>query len=183
MPKDKKGKTGIVVYGLYHHYRKQLQMKGYLDKGSDFNVSFKQYCEVLRLFNKKAKDALIYDSWVFRLPYRLGTIYIRRKKIRIQLDAHGELYKSKLNPDWPRTKKLWKDMYPDLSSAEIKKIPNKKVVYITNEHTSGYRYYIHWQKKYCNVPGHRPYEFVFARDNKRELAKLLKTNPNIMYYE
>lgn len=183
MPTIRRGKTGIVVYGMYQYYRELLEMKGHQDKRSEFNVGFQAYCTVIRLFNKKWKDAMIYDSWVFKFPYRLGTLYIRKKKIRIRLDKNGELYKSKLKPDWPRTKKLWTEMHPGLTKEELKAIPHKNIVYVTNDHTQGYRFWIHWQKKYCNIPGHGPYEFVFARANKRELAHVLKTNSNINFYE
>jgi hypothetical protein len=158
-------------------------MQGYLDKRSDFNVSFQEYCEVIRLFNKKAKDAIIYNSWVFKLPYRLGTIYIKKIKITLALDENGEVDTRKLVPDWPKTHALWSRIYPDKSKIELKEIRNKKIVYLLNEHTDGYKFIVRWQKKYCNVAGHGPYEFVFAKDNRRELARLLKSNPNITYYE
>ena len=183
MPKSKRGKTGILVYGMYIYYRGLLAMKGYLNKRNDFNVSFREYCNVLRLFNKKVKDAIIYDSWVFKLPYRLGYIYVKKIKMRFQLDKNGELYKHKLVPDWLRTKELWKKIYPGLTNEELKAIPHKKLIYITNEHTYGYKFIIFWKKRNCNIPGHGPYEFIFAKDNRRELAKLLKSNPNITYYE
>jgi hypothetical protein len=183
MATNKRGKTGIVSYGIYRYYRSLLKLRGYKDKRSEFNVSFAKFSEVIQLFNMKARNALIYESWVFKLPYRLGTIYIRRIPMNIRLDSNGELYRHNLKPDWHRTKKLWKEMYPDLTKEEIKQIPNKKIVYFTNEHTGRYKFRIHWEKKYCNIPGHGPYEFVFTRENKRLLAEVLKTNPNITYYE
>ena len=178
-----RGKSGIILYGLYRYYRQVLELSGYLDKRSDYNVSEAEFGRVLRLFNQKAKDALIYDSWVFKLPYRLGTIYIKKKKMAIKLASNGELYKHNLAPDWKRTKDLWAKMYPGLSDEELKKIPNKKIVYYTNEHSYGYKFVIHWQKKYCNIRGHGPYEFKFAKDNRRELANAIRTNPNNTYYE
>ncbi len=183
MGTTKRGKTGIINYGLYIYYRSLLKMQGYLDKRSDFNVHYLKYCEVLRLFNKKTKDAIIYNSWIFKMPYRLGTIYIKRIKMKLALYESGELDTRGLVPDWPKTYVLWERIYPGKSKDELKQIRGKKIVYLLNEHTSGYKMIIHWQKKRCNIPGHGPYEFVFAKDNRRELAKLLKSNPNVTYYE
>jgi hypothetical protein len=183
MPTIERGKSGIVVYGLYMYYRRLLEMQGYLDKRSDFNVSFQEFCKVIRLLNKKTKDAIIYDSWVFKLPYKLGTIYIRKIKMELSLNHNGDVDVRKLVPDWPKTYALWEREYPGKTREELKEIKNKKMVYLLNEHTFGYKYVIHWHKKYSNVPGHGPYRFVFAKGNRRELARLLKSNPNVTYYE
>jgi len=177
-----RGKTGILLYGMYLYYRDMLRMKGYLDKRSEFNISREKHAQVINLFNKKLKDLIIYDSFIFKMPFQLGVIYIRNIKSRMRLKEDGSLDKRNLVPDWQRTKALWAKLYPGLSSAELKLIKNKKIVYNTNIHTNGCKFVVHWEKKRCNVRGHGPYEFVFARSNKRELAYALKTNPNLTYY-
>ncbi len=179
----RKGKSGILIYGLYQYYRTMLRMKGYLDKKSEFNVTFKQFYTVLNLFNQKVKEAIIYDSWIFVIPYRLGTIYIKKIKMELKLNEDGSVDKRGLVPNWPKTIKLWDKIYPGLSKKELKEIPNKKIVFYMNEHTSGYKFVIHWEKKYCNVANNGPYEFIFTRSNRRELADVLNSNPNITYYE
>ena len=180
---QKKGKSGILIYGLYMYYRNLLKMKGNLDRKSDFNVTFKEFYTVLSKFNTKVKDAIIYDSWVFVMPYRLGTLYIKKIKMKFKLNQDGSVDKRGLVPDWPKTLKLWAKLYPCLSKEELKKIPNKKLVFYLNEHTFGYKFVIHWQKRCCNIINNGPYEFVFAKGNRRELASVLKSNPNITYYE
>ena len=179
----KRGKSGILIYGMYIYYRSILRMKGYLDKKSEFNVTFKEFYTVIGKFNVKVKNALIYDSWIFRMPYRLGILYIKKIKMEFRLNADGSVDKRGLVPDWPKTWKLWAKLYPGLSKAELKKIENKKMVFCMNEHTSGYKFVLHWEKKYCNIPNNGPYAFIFAKDNRRELASVLKSNPNITYYE
>ena len=179
----RKGKSGVLIYGLYMYYKESLKMKGNLDKKSDFNVPFLDFYNVIGKFNTKVKDAMIYNSWVFKMPYRLGTLYIKKMKMNFKLNQDGSIDKRGLVPDWPKTLKLWEKLYPGLSKQELKKIPNKKLVFYMNEHTFGYKFIIHWQKKYCNIPNNGPYEFIFAKGNRRELACVLKSNPNITYYE
>jgi len=179
----RKGKSGVLVYGMYQYYRSMLKMKGSLDKRNEFNVTFKEYCTVIRLFNKKVKDALIYDSFIFRMPFGLGTLYIKKIKMYFKLTPDGSIDKRKLVPDWNKTVKLWEKLYPGLSKAELKKISHKKIVFFMNDHTYGYKFTLHWEKKYCRIPNSGPYEFIFAKDNRRELATVLKSNPNITYYE
>lgn len=178
----RKGKSGVLLYGIYQYYRNQCEFKG-ADKKNEFNVSYKQFSDVVNRFNNKLKNELIYNSCKFVLPYRIGSMYIKRKKVILRLDEEGNVIKKGLIPDWKKTLELWKKVYPGQSKEELKLIKNKQVVYNLNEHTYGYRFFLFWSKKTSNIKNHGPYEFVFAKSNRRELARALRSNPNITYYE
>lgn len=131
----------------YKDYRKRYF-------GRDTRLNKADFRSVINLFNKKVIDAIIFDSFEFKIV-NLGTLSLRKEKLEIFKD--GKI-NERLPIDWINTKKY------------------KKVVYLLNEHSDGYRYFfdferiIHSNKNY--------YKFHAARSNDRYLAKILK-NPDI----
>lgn len=56
--------------------------------------------------------------------------------------------------------------------GESKKVG--KTVYHTNDHSGGFKYRFMWSKQHIIVRNKSRYEMIFTRENKRELARIIK---------
>lgn len=138
-------------------------------------VEYKIYSKVLKKINEAISKAIIYEGLEFKIPGKLGYISIVRNKTKLRLDENGKLDTRYLPVDFKATRKLWKETYPDLSYSEILKIPNKKRVYQSNNHTAGFIYKWYFNKFTSNATNKSVYFFKASRTNKRELAAYIKS--------
>tara|TARA_Y100001973_G_C5176974_1_gene322536 strand:- start:743 stop:1213 length:471 start_codon:yes stop_codon:yes gene_type:complete len=122
-----------------------------------FFIDYKTYRSVCEKFNKKVVEDILYNAGEFKLPYRLGEIRIQKKKMKFDT--------SKMKINWKATKE------------------SGFRVYHMNDHRDNYRYRWYWKKKNVIVQNKTLYSFIPSRANKRELAKLLKTDKSIDYFE
>jgi len=122
-----------------------------------FFIDYKTYRSVCEKFNKKVVEDILYNAGDFKLPYRLGEIRIQKKKMKFDT--------SKMKINWKATKE------------------SGFRVYHMNDHRDNYRYRWYWRKKNVIVQNKTLYSFIPSRANKRELAKLLKTDKSIDYFE
>ena len=105
------------------------------------------YRKICDEFNKLLVDEILISSEEIRLPYRLGTIRIKKSKMKYD-------DKNKLKIDWAASKKLGKRIYH------------------LNDHTGGYKYRFYWTKGI--VKNITAYSFIPTRTNTRRLASILK---------
>jgi hypothetical protein len=128
-------------------------------EGTFFDVEYKVYRQACEMFNKMIVDKILLKAEEFVVPYRLGTIRIKKKKMSFK-------EKSKLKVDWKTTKEVG------------------KVVYHMNDHTDNYRYGWKWDKTNAIVKNKKYYSFEATRSNKRRLASLLKDRfSGVDYFE
>lgn len=174
------GVSGVLSYGLYKLYRKRFTKR---DTSCDANVQYVQWLRICKKFNHMKMDSIL-NGHIFNMPFRLGSLGIIQYKRRINFDKNGKLLTKGLVPDWHKTYVLWKKLYPECKTQQdYKKVPHKKVVYRTNEHTDGRIFRFHWKKKYCNVKNISAYQFVIGKQYKKKLASIIFNNPNIQYCE
>jgi hypothetical protein len=145
-------------------------------KEGEKKPTYKEYSSVLNSFNKKVVDRMLNDSFEYLLPYRVGTLRIKKYKQKIKINDDGSINTSRLIPDWKTTRQLWED------DPEAK--ANKKRVFHTNPHTEGYNFKWHFANYRSNCINKSYYYFIPTRANKRMLAALLKDKDNQpVYYE
>ena len=125
--------------------------------GSLFHIDYKTYRSVIEEFNKKTVADILYDNGEFKLPYRLGSVRIQKRKMKFDT--------SRLKVDWKATREAGHR------------------VFHMNDHRDNYGYRWYWKKKNVIVQNKTLYSFIASRANKRELARLLKTEKNIDYFE
>lgn len=135
------------------------------------HISKSKYVRVCNLINMKLSDAIVRKSLELKLPYRLGYIRIRSYNYKIKF-TDGKLDVRRNAIDWNATRELWKELYPGKTMAELKNIPNKKIVIHTNEHSNSTLLKWYWDKRMCNVRNSMPYSF-----------KAVKGEQNKEYYE
>jgi hypothetical protein len=174
------GVSGVLSYGLYQLYRKKFTKS---DVHCDANVHWQQWLRICRKFNERKMESILRGQ-IFNMPFRLGSIGIVQYKRTIRFDENGKLLTHGLVPDWNKTWILWKKLYPECKTKEdFKNVKHKQVVFQTNEHTDGRIFRFHWKKKYCNIKNISAYELHIPPRYKRELGKIIFSNPNVQYCE
>lgn len=148
------------IKDIYKEYKSIVNDKDAVDSST--------FSKVLSEFNLRLVNKVLNESETVKFPFRLG--HIRIKKVKMN---YSQLHK--LKPDWEKTNKLWE------SNPKAKE--EKKLIYHLNEERRGYMYRVYWDKKGCNIKGHKVYKFTPTRTFKRTLAKILKNNLEIDYYQ
>lgn len=157
-----------ITKGLWDAY------KAFKLKYPETDLVRKQYVDICHLINKKISNKIITESLSFKIPFRLGTISIIKTKLKIKI-KDGKLQTNKLKVDYGATWKYWNEQYPGLTRKEIKNIPNKIVIYHTNDHSNGYIMRWKWSKrgaKFLNAYG---YLFKPTKYNRLHLASHIKS--------
>ena len=108
------------------------------------------------------------------MPYRLGLLGIRKKKLTPWINKEGEL----VNPlpiDWKATMDLWE------VDEEAKRL--KKRVRHYNEHTKGFIAQWYYSTTKATYQWKSAYSFIPCRTAKLDLSKILKDEDSkIDYY-
>ena len=177
MPTEGIERKGIEVNGtmiytqdeLLNHIRKNRKTKvkahylakdiyAYYKKTSipELVLPYKKWREILVDLNKAIMNNIIDEAQTIRMGCNIGRLRIRKHKMSFK-DVNN------LRIDWEKTKK-----------TGVK-------VYHLNEHRNGYRYRFYWVKG--RIEGGTMYSFIPTRENKRRLAKVLKTDLTKDYYE
>lgn len=173
MSKRGKGRkpTEVTSVDLYKQYKddtfrnvKEGNIRAHIDRESPYYLTQKKFTSILKRLSKKIANLLIYEAFEWSLPSYLGRIAILKSKNRVKELASGEL-EVKFPVDYKLTRKLG------------------KVVYNPNEHTDGHVMKIVYKRGYVKIPYKSIISFVACRTFKRDLAKAIKTNPDLDYLE
>lgn len=160
--------TDFGIGDAYKHYKEE--------HGNVQNINNSVFSSICKEFYASVSEAIIYQAFDFKLPFRLGRLRVRKYKPKLSFKEDGSLNKSKLRPDWAATKALW--------AEDEKAKENKQLVYHMNEHSNGYQHRWFWEKRTSNIPNHSAYCFIPSRNNKRTLAAAIKNeNIEVDYFE
>lgn len=163
----------------YRDYNKDIVITGtlgrdgaykfYREKYGRNKISDNQYYKICQSFNEAVSDKIVKESFIFRMPRRLGFINIVKNKIKIKV-VDGKLDTSKMIVNWRATWEYWNNKYEGMTRDEIKAVKGKKLVFQTNQHTDGDIMKFYWNKISCNVPNHTVYRFKPIKTNRFKLA-------------
>lgn len=132
--------------------------KSFKEDFEESTVDYKTYANVIKSFNQRVMEKILFEAFEFEMPYRLGSLRIRKKKTHFK--------EKTMKIDWAKTRELGKR------------------VYHMNEHTNYFNYRFYWKKQHATFINKKMYSFTATRDNKRLLASILKNNETgIDYYE
>lgn len=153
--------------------------KFYKENNPKYTVTERVYSKILGEINESIFNEIIMNNFELVIPYSLGKMRIKKCKIRLRLKENGELDTSRLIPDWKRTKQLWEE-------DEEAKL-TKQLVYLTNQHTKGYKFHFFWNKtinRRLKVKNIGAMCFRATKTTRQSLAKGLK-NPflKLNYFE
>lgn len=147
-PTSKRGKNKIQhPYTMKDIY---LDYISTINKRTPYYVSFLDFCELSKMYCTRIINKIVLESKSFKIPFRLGRLFVSKKKPKILSD-------STLSVDWLETRKAG------------------KIIRHINDHSNGYKYRFTWSKKTAFVINQTYYRLVLSRDNKRFLARTIKT--------
>lgn len=180
--KRSKGKlnSDYSISDIYKYYIKQLSENsknlplGSTYKDTDFYLPSKIFAKICADINERILLRVIEHNDEIKLPYRIGSLSVRKYKTKVKLDSEGEVIKDNLPVDYKATKELWAN---DPAALEA-----RTKIYNLNEHFDGYRTRFHWEKKLCNFKHIKIYKLRIARHYRRHLAKCIKQN-KVDYYD
>lgn len=143
---------------------------------SDDPVEYSIFTKVWQEFADVIVTEIVERGKDFTMPFRLGCVGIRKKKIRVKMNPDGSIDKRYLRPDWKATKELWE------KDEDAKR--EKKLVFHLNKHFGGYNAKWFWDKSTCSVPNQTAYSLTMTRNNKRKLAAaIFDEELEVDYYE
>jgi hypothetical protein len=157
--------------GLWDAYR------DFRDKYRNVYPSLKrrQYVDVCYDINKTISEKIIKESFEFRMPYRLGTLSVKKNKLKIKI-VNNQPQKNKLVPDWEKCWEMWHKEHPGKSRKEINAIKGKIAIYNMNYHTNGFVMRWTWDRGTCYVKNHSVYQFKPTKANRLALAAWIKSD-------
>lgn len=156
-------------YGIREAYK---FYKSYTENPLDYKL----FREVWISFIDKVTKGIVEEGKDFTMPYRLGSVGVRKQKIRVKMNPDGSIDKRKLRPDWNATKELWEK--DDIAKK------NKQLVFHLNKHFGGYNCKWFWDKSTCAIPNQTAYSLTMSRENKRKLSEAIFNDElEVDYYE
>ena len=120
-----------------------------VEEGSGYDVSYEVFRDICEEYYKGVMDHL-FEGGLYILPYNTGELSIKGKRVK-------KLNYITMPVDWEQTNKI-----------------GKKVFHV-NDHSNYYKYRFCWSKLYRHFKNKSNYRLVFTRDNKRRLAKIIKS--------
>lgn len=142
-----RGKNKIQNPYTYSHMYIDFKEE-YKDNKLYANIEYHDFVRLCNSFYKEMSHRILHKNSFFKLPFRLGTIQIIKKKVNLSRN---------MAIDWKKT------------------VAYKKKIVHLNEHTNGYKYWFKWTKDKALFTNKTYYKLIFTRDNKRDLARLIKS--------
>ena len=148
-------RNSLGVYDAFKYYRKHRP------DDKKFVLTESQYFAIIRQINNILVKHIVKGDPV-KLPYRMGTIELRKYKGSIKLDEHGKVV-TNLPVDWDGTLKLWYEDEESYRNKTLLRINEKEI------------YKIYWNKEDSNFNNRCFYEIKFNKELKAELKYNIRT--------
>ena len=139
-----------------------------IDKTNPYYLEYSKFAAIIKDFNVGIFNLLLYNSFVFKMPFNLGEISIRKKKVEPYINKEGKMVN--LLPIDYRQTKLLQDKDPEAREKDLK-------VYHTNDHSNGYVAKLYYDKPSSIIfPNKKLYRVQATRDMKVALNKIMTSN-------
>lgn len=125
-----------------------------------------QYTDIIKAFNIKVVEKILLKGFEFKIPGRLGHIFIGKGSRALVEDSEGNVKRNVFfPPNWDATKKLWAR---DPAAKE-----RKDIVRFLNQHTDGRVCTLIWHKSRIRVRHALWFKVTLARSAKRRLHRII----------
>lgn len=164
-------KADFTLKDIYKSYIKKLD--GF-EVSNGYKVTEKIHNGLCKEFNEEVANLIIKDAYEFTMHPLRSKLRVRKYKPSKKYNEDGT-FKYKLSANWQKTRELW---------AKDEDAKNKKIIiYHINNHSDGYIYKWYFDRRKCAIRNATYYTFLASRTHKRNLAKLIKENNNLNFYE
>lgn len=147
-------RNSLGVYDGYKYYRKNKP------KGKEYILSESQYFSIIRQVNNILADEIAKGNEV-KLPYRMGTIEVRKYEKSVKIDKDGKVV-TNLPVDWDGTLKLWYEDEEAFKNRTLLRLDEQEI------------YKIVYNKVNANFNNRSFYEIVFNKDLRLKLKHNIK---------
>jgi hypothetical protein len=130
-----------------------------------YSIDKELFKQIAHLLFKKISKEIIENGSEIKLPFRMGKIFIKKF--------------IPSNPQKNINFKLTKQLYGEWNKNNPK---DKKVVFNTNKHSSGYSARWYWDKTDCVVTNKSLYRFSTTRANSRATSQAIQFKNTIHKY-
>lgn len=144
---------------IYKFYSKQV----------DIPLPLSLYLNIVNSFLQLIFARILSGDIVPLFP-GFGSMGIIGRKQKPKIDSEGNILG--LSPNWQKTYQLWKN------NPQAKE--EKRLIYNTNEETSGIRYKCKWINNKIMIANKSYYSFRLTMTNKRILAKVIQTGKEFL---
>jgi hypothetical protein len=165
MAYERKYKVTKTISDIVRAYKKEM-------KSSDSKIDDKTIKGILYELNKTISDLIIRESFEYKIPYKLGFLRIKKSDLNLKL-KDGRIDVSRNIIDWKATLDYWEEKYGTRNRKELKKIPNKKRIFQTNESTNGEIMRWFWDKSFMSVKNRTVYFFDPVKGGTDSEGKLV----------
>lgn len=131
------------VASFYNYYIQDIE------PDTIYDIDYVTYRGIITDYFKYLRDQIIDEAKQVRIPYRLGTVQIVKKKPK-HYDRRSLRIDYKLSKEY------------------------NKLILLDNQHSDGFKYRAYWSKQDMIVPNKNKYMLVLTRTNKRTLAAKIK---------
>lgn len=138
----------IGLSDFYEEYKREAEVKG------RSIIDHKIHASILKDFNKKLSEKIVFNCSTYQLPYRLGLLGVIKFEQNFDSSKQG-----KWAIDWKKSKETG------------------QIIYFENSE----RYKWKWDKQ-KKLKGKRYYQFKATRPNSRLIKQALVENPKLDYY-
>lgn len=145
----------------FFNYYKKYTFDG--NSESKFFLTPKQYGAFIKTVFDELTDKIIYENYEFKVPYKMGTICIRKYQKKIKI-VDGKV-QNNFPVDWNETLKLWE------RDEEAKR--KKVLVKHLNKHSDGFIYKWQWIRNRADIPNRHYWYFRPTRTNKLKLKSAI----------
>lgn len=133
----------LTLTHIYEYYIKDI------DKDSPRYIDYRTFRDICNNANKMISTVIIDEGRFFKIPYRLGTIRIKKRKINFDNLKHDFGLYNKTGGEFKNS--------------------------FLNEHSGNYYVRFFWTKNRDTIVKNKtPYSFIPTRHNKRYMASLIK---------
>lgn len=148
--------------------------KKYIDPSKvRYAVTRAEYIDILSSINEAIATKIISENFHFRMPYKMGSLEIVKKKPKVIVDSNDNV-RNYLPIDWGATNKLWKE---DPIAKKKKKLIRHK-----NSNSEGYVFKTTYRKLNSNYANVKVYNFRTSKNYRQLMVSLVRDNPNIDFY-
>lgn len=156
-------------YALDTFKKKEGRERAKINRDSPYYIEKAQFTAILKDLMSEIKSLMIKKSFSWSIPKYLGNLIIYKRYRNMGYEKDGK-FVNILPIDFKKTK-------------ELRKKGIDKTAYNFNQHSEGFVMTITYDKKSAKYPYKQLIRFKAAKHFRRELAKELKTNPSIDFYE
>ena len=135
--------VSYTIPSFYNYYLDQIE------SDTVYDIDYETYRSIITKYFQFLRDELIENSKNVKIPYRLGSIQIVKRR-----------------PKYYDNRSLRIDYH---ASKEL-----NKLVFLTNVHSDFYKYRCLWDKRDMLVKNKTKYQLILTRANKRRLAQIIK---------